>query len=165
MKLAATRVRTHLSARIVIQDQNGVSHNVGHGRVQSFDADHDYGTQAVHGVGDYIPAEFVNLKFQGTITIDAFAIRTDDLVDLGLAALGLDILKTGLLDISLHEEGPSPYDPTSLSTAPLRVYRDVAITRYRESIREGQICGENATCFFRYAVKDPTITVSPSAGN
>lgn len=132
------RVRSHLQARIYLG-----STNIGSGRLQSFDADHDFGTQAVHGVGDYEAAEHVYLKFNGTITLEAFMVRDDDLTNLKVAALGAGILELDVLDIYVKDE----------EEAIMRVYRDCTIQRYRESIREGQICGENATVFFRTADK------------
>lgn len=141
------RVRSHLQARIYL---GGV--NIGSGRTQSFDADHDFGTQPVHGVGDYTPVEHVFLKFNGTISMESFMLRTDDLVTLGVAALGAEILNLGVLDISLYDEKQNL----------LRTYQDCVIQRYRESIREGQICGENATVFFRTVDKQAP-TNNPAA--
>lgn len=142
--LANTNVRTHLQALLFIGNIN-----IGTGRLQSFDADQDFGTQAVHGVGDFLPAEFVHLKFTGTITMDAFMIRTDDLQIAGLAALGVGVLSLGVVDIEVYDT-----DKHGGSGDLLRRYEHCKISRFRESIREGQICGENATVLFRNVVKD-----------
>jgi hypothetical protein len=56
---------------------------------------------------------------------------------LGLAALAKNILKSSYLEIEV-------YDPIDKKT--IRTYRGVVISRFRETIREGEICGENATC-------------------
>lgn len=135
-RLADQKVRSHLQARIFL---NGV--NIGTGRTQSFEADQDFGTQPVHGVSDYEAVEFVNLKFQGRITLDAFMIRQNDLIALGLAALGKKVLELGELDVELYDENGGV----------ITTYRKCAISSHRVSIREGQICGENASCFFQTA--------------
>lgn len=142
-------VRSHLQAIIYLQTgaAGATKQAIGHARLQSFSADHDYGTQPVHGLGDYLPAEHVHLKFSGTIQLEAFMIRKADLVALGLAPLGDAILQSGTLSISIHD--PDNGDKM------LRSYEGVTIQRYSENIREGQICGENATCFFREVKHDP----------
>jgi hypothetical protein len=132
------KVRSHLQAKIYLAGTE-----IGSGRAQSFDADHDFGTQAVHGVGDYEAAEHVFLKFNGTLTLDTFMIREQDLVNLGVAALGKEILDLEVLEVTLHDE----------NGLTLRNYEDCVIQRYRETIRQGEICGENATMFFRTASK------------
>lgn len=136
-------VRSHLQAIIYLQGpaSGATAQAIGHARLQSFSADHDYGTQPVHGLGDYLPAEHVHLKFSGTIQLEAFMIRKADLVALGLAPLGDAILQSGTLSIAIH-------DPDNADKV-LRSYEGVTIQRYSENVREGQICGENATCFFR----------------
>ena len=128
-------VRTHLQAAIYLGDTN----EIGVGRLKSFDADHDFGAQHVHGVGAFEPNEIVQLKYAGTLTLDAFAINTNDLVDLGLAGLGKDVLSLGYLTIKIHDPKTGNF---------IRIYNNCAIQRYRETIAEGQICGENATVLF-----------------
>jgi hypothetical protein len=141
-------VRSHLQAIIYLKTgaAEATAQPIGHARLQSFSADHDYGTQPVHGLGDYLPAEHVHLKFSGTIQLEAFMIRKADLVALGLAPLGDTILQSGTLEISIQ-------DPDNGGKV-LRSYEGVTIQRYSENVREGQICGENATCFFREVKHD-----------
>lgn len=150
-------VRSHLQAIIHLKGSGAtdVATPIGHARLQSFSADHDYGTQPVHGVGDYLPAEHVHLKFSGTIQLEAFMIRKADLVALGLAPLGEAVLQSGALEISI-------LDPDNANKE-LRRYTGVTIQRYSENVREGQICGENATCFFREVTHDSTVYAEEKA--
>lgn len=132
--LANQAVHSHIGIRIMIGTKD-----VGSGRIQSFNADHDFGLQPVHGVGDYLPAEQVPTRFDGTITIDAFRIRTKDLVKLGIAALGLEALKMPIWDFVLFDK---------IDQKAYRVYENCSIGRYSERIQEGAIAGENATIKF-----------------
>lgn len=136
------KVRTHLNVALLIAGKN-----IGHARLQSFNADHDYGTTPVHGIGDYLPAEHVNNKFQGTIQVDSFAIRKNDLAQLGISALGEAILTQGVIDIEVKDSG------NGLS---IRTYKDCVVSRYSERIQQGEICGENATFMFRAVEADNT---------
>jgi hypothetical protein len=143
-------VRTHLDCTIEIEfptDYNlqggGTltgSVPIGKARLQSLSASHDYGAQPVHGIGDYEPAEFVHLKFAGSLTLETFMIRKRDLVGLGVAALGKAILAAGVLSLKIKD----------LETGELlRVYSGCVIGSYEETFREGQICGENARLMFQ----------------
>jgi hypothetical protein len=132
--LITQKVASHVSVSIQYQGKD-----IGSGRAQSFTADADYGLQPVHGVGDYFAAEFAPLRFDGTITMDTYRIRLQDLVDLGIAALGEKILELGVFDIVLFD---------TIAKKAYRTFRNVQTGRHSESIREGAICGENAT--FKY---------------
>lgn len=143
-------VRTHLDCTIELDfptDYNltggGTSSGtvtIGQARLQSLSASHDYGAQPVHGVGDYEPAEFVHLKFAGSLTLETFMIRKRDLVALGVAALGKAILAAGVLHLKIKDVETG---------AALRIYKNCVIGSYEETFREGQICGENARLMFQ----------------
>lgn len=131
------KVRTHLQAALYIGDTE-----VGVGRLKSFDADHDFGAQHVHGVGAFEANEIVQMKYTGTLTIDAFAVNVDDLRGLGLAGLNKEVLNYPYLRIKVWDPKQGKF---------IRDYVGCTISRYRETIAEGQICGENATVLFLYA--------------
>jgi hypothetical protein len=127
-------VRTHLQAKLYIG-----STDIGTARMQSFDADTDFGTEEVRGVGDYLQVEAPFLKHTGRLTLDAFLLRQSTLVTLGVAALGIKILQLDLLDLVVRDE----------TGAQVSLYKGCTIISKRTSIRAGQICGENASLFFQ----------------
>lgn len=130
-QLSKQNAQSHVGVSIRIG-----GHEIGSGRIQSFNADHDFGLQAVRGVGDFNPVEHVHNAYDGTVTLDAFRIRTKDLVKLGLAALGKDILKLPVIDVVLYDK---------VDKRVYRVYEKCSCARYSERIQDGAICGENAT--------------------
>lgn len=158
-------VRTHLDCTIELDfptDYNltgggvtGGAVEIGKARLQSLSASHDYGAQPVHGIGDYEPAEFVHLKFAGSITLETFMIRKRDLVALGVAALGKAILAAGVLQLKIKdiETGSN-----------LRVYKGCVIGSYEETFREGQICGENARLMFQTVEHGDDVYAADDAG-
>lgn len=132
--LQAQNVMTHVQVSIMIGNVQ-----VGSGRIQSLNVDHDFGLQPIHGVSDFMPAELVYTKYDGTITLDTFRIRTQDLVDLGIAALGADILKLPVLRFGLIDRMTNKF---------FRVYEGVKAGRLSERFEQGAILGENGT--FKY---------------
>ena len=132
------QVHSHVGIAILIGDED-----VGSGRIQSGNARHGFGQQAVHGVGDYNPVEHAPLRYDGTFTIDAFRIRKRDLVRLKLAALGSGILKMGIFKIQIYDK---------ISKKVIRTYLGCSIDTYDERFQEGAICGENVTIKFLEAI-------------
>jgi hypothetical protein len=124
-------VQSHVGVAILIG-----SSDVGSGRIQSFNDDQGFNQQAVHGVGDFLPVEHTPLKFDGTLTLDAFRIRLKDLNSLGVGALGLQILALGVLRIQLYDK---------IDKRVFRTYEGVSVDRQSLRVQEGAIVGENVT--------------------
>lgn len=121
------------------------------GLAQSADGRRSFGTEPVHGIGDFMPREHVQLRYDGTITVDRFFIRTEDLRSLGLAALGKDVLDLGVVEMLVVDR---------VTGKTLRKYTGMTISDYTETFRANAIAGENAT--WRY--KDCTPATSDPAG-
>lgn len=69
------------------------------GRAQSIAGDRSYGTQGVYEIGSIMPQEHVYLRFEGTLTLERFRMKKESLDQLGLTALGEDILQRDVIDI------------------------------------------------------------------
>lgn len=69
------------------------------GRAQSISGERQYGTQGVYELGSIMPQEHVYLRYEGTITLERFRMKKESLDQLGLAALGEDILQRDIIDI------------------------------------------------------------------
>lgn len=122
------------------------------GLCQTFDGRRSFGTEPVHGIGDFMPREHVQLRFDGTITVDRFFIRTEDLRSLGLARLGSDILTLGIIEILVIDK---------VTKKVLRQYVGCTLSDYTETFRANAISGENAT--WRYLECKPD-SAAPAGG-
>lgn len=136
------------------------------GRAQSLQAQRSYGTEGVYEIGSIMPQEHVYNRYEGQLTLERFLVRKDTLVELGMAGLGEDILKKGVMDLAIFQKGAytgtngqgdnggigenvaDAYDTQKC----IRVYRGCTAVSYSENIRVGAICGENAT--FQYMTCD-----------
>jgi len=109
------------------------------GRAQGLNGRRSFGTQGVYEIGSIMPQEHVNLRYEGTATLDRFLVKQDTLADLNIASLGEEVLKQDVIDIEV-------FDKTTGDI--IRVYRGCTISDYSEVIKVNAICGENAT--FQY---------------
>lgn len=109
------------------------------GRAQGLNGRRSFGTQGVYEIGSIMPQEHINLRYEGTATLDRFLVKSNSLADLGIASLGEEVLKQDVIDIEV-------FDKTSGNI--IRVYRGCTISDYSEVIKVNAICGENAT--FQY---------------
>jgi hypothetical protein len=106
------------------------------GRAQSIDGRRSFGQEGVYEIGSIMPVEYVALRYEGSVTLDKFKIRTQSLKELGLAALGVGILNMDVIDIEVTD---------SYTGAIVVVYRGCSLQEYSESFRANAISGENAT--------------------
>ena len=58
------------------------------GRAQGLDARRSYGTEGVYEIGSIMPQEHVYQRYEGSITLERFLMKNDDLVKAGVADLG-----------------------------------------------------------------------------
>ena len=49
------------------------------GRAQSLDGRRSYGTEGVYELGSIMPQEHINNRYEGTISLERFLIKKDDL--------------------------------------------------------------------------------------
>ncbi len=122
------------------------------GLAQTADGRRSFGTEPVHGIGDFMPREHVQLRYEGTFTVDKFFIRTEDLRSMGLAALGADILDKGVIDGLVIDR---------ITKKVIRKYIGMTCSDYTETFRANAIAGENAT--WRYLDCKPVDT-DPAGG-
>lgn len=109
------------------------------GRAQSLDGRRSFGTEGVYEIGSIMPQEHVNQRYEGTVQLERFLIRKDDLAQVDMAALGEEILQKDIIDIEVIDKD---------SEQPIRVYRGCTCVDYTENFRVGAISGENAS--FQY---------------
>ena len=122
------------------------------GRAQSLEGRRSFGTEGVYEIGSIMPQEHVVNRYEGSVTLERFLIRHTDLAKAGMAALGEEILKHGIIDIEVIDKyvgvrkgdnGEGKHEDSVI-----RVYRGCTCSDYTESFRVGAIAGENATFLY-----------------
>lgn len=106
------------------------------GRAQSLDGRRSFGTEGIYEIGSIMPQEHVNNRYEGTVSLERFLIKTEDLAKIGMSALGEEILTTDVIDIEVINKATGQT---------IRVYRGCTCVDYSENFRVGAICGENAS--------------------
>ncbi len=106
------------------------------GRAQSLDGRRSFGTEGVYEIGSIMPQEHINNRYEGSVSLERFLIKKDDLAKVGMAALGEEILTTDVIDIEVIDKSTG---------ATVRVYRGCTCVDYSETFRVGAISGENAS--------------------
>lgn len=117
------------------------------GRAQALDGRRSFGTEGVYELGSIMPQEHVNNRYEGTVSLERFLIRKNDLARAGLAALGEEILTRDIIDIEVISKYTGQDNSPDPALA-VRVYRGCTCVDYTETFRVGAIAGENAT--FQY---------------
>ena len=106
------------------------------GRAQSISGERQYGTTGVYEIGSIMPQEHVYLRYEGTITLDRFRMKKESLDQLGLAALGEDILQRGVIDIVVLD---------NLTKQVIISYRGCSAESLSETFSVGEITAEDST--------------------
>lgn len=109
------------------------------GRAQGINGRRSFGTQGVYEIGSIMPQEHINLRYEGTATLDRFFVKNQSLNELGLAPLGEEVLKKNVIDMEVYNK---------IDGSIVRVYRGCTIGDYSETFRANAICGENATFYY-----------------
>lgn len=113
------------------------------GRAQALDGRRSYGTEGVYEIGSIMPQEHINNRYEGTVSLERFLLKKKSLAQIGMAALGEEILTTDVIDIEVIDKA---------SKKTIMVYRGCTAVDYSENFRVGAISGENAT--FQYLTCD-----------
>lgn len=111
------------------------------GRAQGINGDRSFGTEGIYEIGSIMPQEHVNNRYEGSISIERFFVRTNDLKTLGLTSTGEEVLKKGVITIDIVDK----YTGVSV-----RSYVGCTLVSYNESFRVNAIAGENATFTYLY---------------
>lgn len=106
------------------------------GRAQSINGERQYGTTGVYEIGSIMPQEHVYLRYEGTITLNRFRMKKESLDQLGLAALGEDILQRGVIDIVVMD---------NLTKQVIISYRGCSAESLSETFSAGEITAEDST--------------------
>lgn len=109
------------------------------GRAQGIDGRRSFGTEGVYEIGSIMPQEHVQNRYEGSATLERFLVKKESLYDLGIGALGEEVLEMDIIDIVVVSKADNSV---------IRAYRGCTISEYSENFRVGQISGENAT--FQY---------------
>jgi len=113
--------------------------NVPIARAQSLSAERSFGTTGVYQIGSIMPQEHVYLKYEGTVTVERFRMKKENLAALGFAALGEEVLKMDIMDIVLYD---------NINKEVVVAYRGCSIDTYNEDVRVNEIASEQARFYF-----------------
>lgn len=128
----------HSGASILLMIAKDGKYNV-IGRAQGVSGSRSFGTEPVMEIGSIMPAEHVHNRYEGSVRLERFFVKKQSLKDLGLAALGEEVLQLGLIDIVVVSK-----EDNSI----IRAYRGCSISDYSEDFRANAIAGENATFLY-----------------
>ena len=112
------------------------------GRAQGIDGDRSFGTEGVYEVGSMMPVEHVTNRYEGSVSMERFFTRNNDLAAAGYASLNSDVLSKGVITIEIVD---------NYTGKVIRSYHGCTIVTYRETFRVNSIAGENATWTYLYA--------------
>jgi hypothetical protein len=112
------------------------------GRMQGVDGERDFGTEGIYEIGSMMPQEYVNNRYQGSVSCERFFVREKDLAKIGMASVGEEVLKKDIITIEVVDKYTGKV---------VRSYHGCTIGNYRETFRVNAIAGENATFYYLYA--------------
>lgn len=124
------------------------------GRAQGVDGERNFGTEGIYEIGDIMPVEHVNLRYEGSVNIERFFVRDNDLKKLGIVSIGAEVLTKGTITIEIIDK---------YSKNIVRSYHGCTITTYRETFRANSIAGENATFAYLFAKNGDPDLPDPNA--
>ncbi|MMZ43507.1 hypothetical protein D1872_50590 [compost metagenome] len=112
------------------------------GKAQGVDGERNFGTEGVYEIGSIMPQEHINLRYEGSLSVERFFLRKGDLARIGLASLGEEVLKKATITIEIVDKYTNEL---------VRAYHGCTIVTYRETFRVNAIAGENATFTYLYS--------------
>lgn len=121
------------------------------GRAQSISGTRDFGIEPVMEIGSMKPQEFVPLRFSGSITLERYFVRNDDLMQvLNRANIPFDLSQEGY--ILLHSVRGFEIEIRDKYTNDLiRSYQNCVFSSSDETIAAAGIAGERATIVYSEA--------------
>lgn len=125
----------HSGATILLVINNKVV-----GRAQGIDARRSFGTEGVYEIGSIMPQEHIYNRYEGSVSLERFFVKRDNLKELGIASLGEEVLNQDIIDIVVVAKGEN-----GAAGSVIRAYRGCSIQDYSENFRANAISGENAT--------------------
>jgi len=121
------------------------------GRAQSISGTRDFGIEQIMEVGSMKPQEFVPLRFSGSITLERYLVRNDDLINvLHRAGIPFSLSQEGL--ILLHSVTGFTIEIRDKYTKELiRSYENCVFSSSDETVAAAGIAGERATIVYSEA--------------
>lgn len=116
------------------------------GRAQSLTAERSFGTTGVYEIGSIMPQEHVFLRFEGTVTLNRLRLRKKNFFKKGIASVGEDVLRKGVIDISLINN-------VSGQKTVLETYSGCSIDTYNTEVRANEIATEEARFYYLTGIK------------
>ena len=118
------------------------------GRAQRLSARRDFGTEPVFEIGSMKPQEFVPLRYEGTVDLERYLVRLDDLKG---------IMDRVGIKFSLSDEGKILTHSTlgfnirvqdKYNDKIIREYKNCVVRSCDEEIRAGAIVGETMSLYY-----------------
>ncbi len=138
--------------RIYLASADGSTVEIG--RAQSLTAQRDFGVESVYELGSIKPQEFVPTRYSGSITLNRYLIRYDELVE-AITKAGAPVSYSKEGRILLHSVKGivikvwDRYIPDSKGKRQIiREYRNCVISNCNEEFRAGALCGESMTLLY-----------------
>jgi len=129
---------------------NGIAATIG--RAQSLAGRRDFGLEQVYELGSMKPQEFVPLRYTGSITLNRYLIRGQDLVEL-LKSIGTPFSLSDEGKILLQSvRGLSVEVRDKYTDRIIRKYSNCVVSTCDEDFRAGAICGETMTLLYSECV-------------
>ncbi len=128
------------------------------GRAQSISGSRDFGIEQVMEIGSIKPQEFTPLRFSGSLTLERYFVRNDDLLKiLKNRGIPFDLSKEGL--ILLHSVTGFEIEIRDKYTGKLiRAFENCVLSSTDETIAAAGIAGERATIVYSEARGDTGTT-------
>jgi len=128
------------------------------GRAQRLSARRDFGTELVYEIGSMKPQEAVPLRYEGTLDLERYFVRIDDLKGV-MEAIGIPFSLSHEGKILEHSTFGFVIDVTDKYTGKIiRRYRNCVIRSCDEEIRAGAIVGETMSLYYSECQDDSEIS-------
>ena len=106
------------------------------GRAQSIEGSRSYGTEAIHEIGSIMPQEHVYLRYEGTISLSKMRMKQESLDQMGIGALGEEILERDVIDVVVFDK---------LTGQVIVSYNGCSANDMSESFATGEVSTEDIT--------------------
>ena len=106
------------------------------GRAQSIEGSRSYGTEAIHEIGSIMPQEHVYLRYEGTISLSKMRMKQESLDQMGIGALGEEILERDVIDVLVVDK---------LTGQVIVSYNGCSANDMSESFATGEVSTEDIT--------------------
>jgi hypothetical protein len=118
------------------------------GRAQRLSARRDFGTEPVFEIGSMKPQEFVPLRYEGTVDLERYLVRLDDLKGI-MDRVGIKFSLSNEGKILAHSTlGFNIRVQDKYDNRIIREYKNCVVRSCDEEIRAGAIVGETMSLYY-----------------